>query len=129
MKPDDDDELLLENLRRVTAQADPVPAHVVEAAQAALETLDIDGELAELIADSSASAPELMFDTVRRSPVDVSSERLLSFSSGAVQIELEISHRDDGITLLGQLTGAANTGCVLDHGDGRREPVELDDLG
>ena len=60
----DDDETLLGELRRVMGDADPVPDHVVAAAELALDWRTIDDELAELLdarkptSESGKSKPE-----------------------------------------------------------------------
>ncbi|MEM9038123.1 MAG: hypothetical protein AAGA99_25760 [Actinomycetota bacterium] len=53
---DQDDEQLLDDLRRVVGRADPTPNDVVAAAKAAIELRDLDAELAELVADELADA-------------------------------------------------------------------------
>jgi hypothetical protein len=70
-----------------------------------------------------------MFDTIRRGRGYVPTERLLSFLGAGVQIDMEVSRRGGAVTLIGQLTGAAEEACGLEYGDGRREPVQLDGLG
>jgi hypothetical protein len=129
MKLDNNDDVVLELLRTAASEADPVPTHVIEAARSAFATRDLDGELAELIADSASTAPDLMFDTIRRSPGYAPTERLLSFFGAGVQIDMEVSRQGRAVTLTGQLTGAVQEGCGLEYSDGRREPVELDAVG
>jgi hypothetical protein len=122
-----DDDVLLEWLRRVAAEADPVPEVIGAAAREAIRMHALDAELAELIADSTGAAPELEYETVRRSTPDA--DRLLSFEGGGVRVELEIAPGDDGPTVIGQLVGASAEGCEFEYGDGDRESVRLDDLG
>ena len=128
MTADRDDELL-EWLRRIAAEADPVPENIGVAARSAIMLHDLDGELAELIADSAGTTSELEYETVRRAAADPVEDRLLSFEGGGVRVELEIMPGDNGLTVIGQLVGAAPDGCELEYGDGHRSTLELDELG
>ncbi|NEA30701.1 hypothetical protein [Streptomyces sp. SID13031] len=129
MNADQGDDALLEWLRQVALQADPVPEGVSAAARAAIGMHDLDGRLAELIADSAGAVPGLEYDAVRRATTDGSTERLLSFEGEGVRVEVEIAPGAEGLTVIGQLVGAAPAECQLEYGDGRRETVQLDDLG
>jgi hypothetical protein len=123
-----DDDGMIAELRRIAADVDPVPDPVVAAAHAAIETRDLDRRLAELIADSEATAPDQAFEPVRQGPDAPATDRLLSFAGGGVGVELEVlGGGGDDLVLMGQVTGAAR--CELERGDGRRLPVELDELG
>lgn len=126
---DDRDDELLDWLRRVAAEADPVPEDIGVAARAAITLHDLDGELAELIADSAGTTSDLEYETVRRASPDPTSDRLLSFEGGGVRVELEVMPGDGGLTVIGQLVGASPDGCELEYGDGHREAVQLDELG
>jgi hypothetical protein len=126
---DDRDDELLDWLRRVAADADPVPEDIGVAARAAIMLHDLDGELAELIADSNGTTSDVEYEAVRRAAADPTADRLLSFEGGGVRVELEILPGDDGLTVIGQLDGAAPEGCELEYGDGHRETVQLDELG
>ncbi|MFI5908270.1 hypothetical protein [Dactylosporangium sp. NPDC051541] len=123
MFPDDDD-ALMEELRRAAAVADPVPDLVLINARAAFATRDLDAQLAALVADSLAAAGE---PAAVRGPGE--GESLLLFAAGPAEIDLAVVERPGGLTLIGQLTGAEPTGCELERGDGHREPVEVDELG
>lgn len=128
-----DDEALLGALRRVAAEADPVPDDVLAAARAAILTRDLDSELARLVGDSGGIADPVgegaVFEAVRTaSAAGLAGTRLLSFSGGGVQIDLEVSREGDRVSLVGQLTGASAEGCALEHAGGAH-PVDLDDLG
>lgn len=126
MRHDDNDDDLLARLRSIAAEVDPVPDAVRRAAQAAVGTRDLDGELARLVADSAATSPALAYQPVRRAdPVD---DRFLTFDGGGLHIELEVTGTEAGMTLFGQVTGAPAE-CVLERGDGRREALPLDPLG
>ncbi|TCO26618.1 hypothetical protein EV652_107511 [Kribbella steppae] len=129
MTSDRDDDALLEWLRQVAAEADPLPEDIGMAAREAITLHDLDGELAELIADSAGTTPDLEYETVRRAAADTTADRLLSFEGGDVRVELEIVPGDDGLTVVGELVGASPDGCELEYGDGRRETVQLDELG
>jgi hypothetical protein len=129
MNDDYDDEALLQWLSQVAAEADPVPEHVLAAAREAIRMHDLDAQLAELIADSADATPDLQYEAVRRASADATADRLLSFEVGAVRVELEIAVSDDGLTVIGQLVGASPEGCELEDGEGRRETVEVDELG
>jgi hypothetical protein len=129
MTSDDSDDVLLARLRALAGRLDGVPDHVTAAARAAIEMRDLDGELAALIADSAADAPELTFEAVRGGLAHGTVERLLSFDGGGVRIELEVDRSGDGLTLIGQLHGVDRGGSALERGDGHREPLDLDELG
>jgi hypothetical protein len=122
MSASPDDDALLAQLRRIAAEADPVPDAVRAAALAALTTRDLDAELAHLVGDS---AVEDAFEPVRAGPIG---SRLLSFAGGGVQVDLEISPHGGQVALMGQLTGADETGCTLERA-GSAEPVRVDPLG
>lgn len=121
------DDALLEWLRKVAAEADPVPEEVAAAAREAIRLKDLDGQLAELVADSASTDSE--YDTVRRAGPEITDERLLSFEGGEVRVELGLSPSEDGLTIIGQLIGASVEGCELEYSDGNREQVQLDELG
>jgi len=121
------DDELVEWLKHVAAEADPLPDHIAAAAREAIRLKDLDGQLAELVADSASSETE--YETVRRAAPDITEERLLSFEAGEVRVELDISPGDNGLTVIGQLIGTALEGCELEYRDGSREEVQLDELG
>jgi len=121
------DDALLEWLRKVAVEADPVPDDVAAAAREAIRLKDLDGQLAELVADSAST--ETSYETVRRAGPEITEDRMLSFEGGEVRVELDISPSDDGLTIIGQLVGASPEGCELEYSDGSREQVQLDELG
>jgi hypothetical protein len=129
------DSALIAWLRRVAAEADPVPGGVYLAAAAAIDSRDLDAELADLLGDSamdadSRDAGELAFEVVRRGPgTSAASTRMLAFAGGAVRIDMEITEHGGGVDLVGQFTGTTGEGCVLEYSDGHRLVLELDDLG
>ncbi|SDW74548.1 hypothetical protein SAMN05421504_1011400 [Amycolatopsis xylanica] len=104
-----DDELMAD-LRRIAAEADPVPRLVSERARAALSTRLVDEELAALLLDSSLQ-PELV-----RGDDDI---RLLSFESGRISVELQVTADRGGRSVAGLLLGAA--GEVVADSAGARQ--------
>jgi hypothetical protein len=118
--PADPDDQLLERLRAVAAEADPVPAHVDEAASAALSTRHLD-ELARLLADSDEGAAVL----TRGEPGAI---RLLSFGTDQVAVELQVVIERDSATLRGLLTGAPGPVLVEVRGGGTVS-AEVDEDG
>lgn len=95
--PDAGDDALLARLRRIAAEADPVPEMVIQAAQSAFGLRDLDARLAELVRDSAVDVPA----TAVRGP----DQRLLSFEVGDVAVECEITEHDLRRDILGQLVG------------------------
>ena len=107
---DADDDELVDDLRRVAAALDPVPQHVIEAAEAALDWRTIDDELAELLHDSSA---EPALAGVRAE----ASTRVLSFAGERVRVEVEVSGSGRERTLVGQLVPAVSAQVEIRHAD------------
>jgi hypothetical protein len=118
-----DDDALVARLRRLAAEADPMPDEVRAAALLALATRDLDGELAQLIGDSLETEA---FEAVRADP---GAGRLLTFAGGGVQVDLEVAASGPQVSLIGQLTGADRAGCALERAGGPTEPLDVDDLG
>lgn len=102
--PEEEDDLLMDRLRRIAAEIDPPPEHVVEAARAALGTRRLDEELAELVMDSEL----VETGRVRSGAAQV---RLLSFESAAVSVELQVEESAAGRSVRGLVAGA--TGDVV----------------
>jgi hypothetical protein len=100
--PDSGDDALLARLRRIAAEADPVPGMVTQAARWAFGLRDLDARLAELVRDSAVDVPA----TAVRGP----DRRLLSFEVGDVEVECEITERDARRDILGQLVGSTASG-------------------
>src|SRR5262245_48287744 len=96
----DPDDALLDELRAVVAAADPLPPHLVAAAEAAFDWRSIDDELAELLGDSVAE-PELA--GVRAGEA----ARLLSFAGSELRVELEVTGTGPVRRLQGQLVPPA----------------------
>jgi hypothetical protein len=107
---DERDEELLDDLRRAVTAFDPVPAHLVEAAEAALGWRTIDDELAALLHDSSAEPASAGVRTD-------AAGRVLSFAGANVRIEVEISGSGPARTLTGQLVPAGSARIEIRHAD------------
>jgi hypothetical protein len=126
----DGEDALVTELRRLAAEADPVPENVVAAAHAAIGTRDLDRELAELVADSAAvEDPATAFEPVRNGATGSQYRRLLSFAHDDVQVDLEVSDHGDRIDLIGQFTGASTQDCALEYADGANRALDVDGLG
>jgi hypothetical protein len=125
------DDELVDVLRRLAAEADPMPEDVAAAARAAIHTRDLDHQLAQLIADSAADVSEHEekpgFEPVRNGSGE--SRRLLTFAGGDVQVDLEVSDHGDRLDLIGQFTGASTEGCALEYAGGTRQVLDVDSLG
>lgn len=101
MTPQASDDELVARLRRIAAEADPVPASLVSAAKAAFALRDLDARVAELIRDSAVDAPLLA--------VRGTDPRMLSYEAGGTAIECEVTIREGTRDITGQLSGAAAT--------------------
>jgi hypothetical protein len=116
----DRDDELERRLRALATEADPPPALVVESAKAAFALLDLDAELAVLVADSAVDDPAVLTRAV------VSDVRMLSFECGDITVELDVeadplSRR---VRLSGLAVGAVGD-VVLVRADART-PTPLD---
>jgi hypothetical protein len=121
--PTSSDNDLLGDLRRVIAELDPIPEHVLFAARAALEWRTIDAELAKLIADSAADEPALL---VRGSW----QARALAFEAAGLTIELEAEpDAGGGLRLAGQLIPPQSAGVTVRHGDDVLVATRADERG
>jgi hypothetical protein len=111
------DDELIDRLRAVAAELDPLPADVLASASAAFALRTLDEELAELVADS--------LDTLAatRGP---SAVRLLSFQSGTFALELEVSDDAGRRTLLGEVTGAEGSVLVETPAGSREVGIDAD---
>jgi hypothetical protein len=98
------DEDLIRRLRRIAAEADPVPDSLYAAARAAFALRDVDARVAELVRDSALDAPLVAV----RAPRD-SDARMLSFEAADTAIECEITVRGGTRDISGQLSGTAAT--------------------
>jgi hypothetical protein len=96
-----DDEELLERLRAICIEVDPVPEPVYEAARAAFALRRLDAELADLVRDSLDEAVEAV--AVRAT--GLAEIRMLSFAVGDLIIDLQVTDRAEGRHLVLQVTG------------------------
>lgn len=115
---DEDDEVMA-GLRRAAGAREPVPELVVEAGRAALSTRRLDEELATLLTDSAAAAPEL----VRAGESEV---RLLLFESAQLSAELQVEHLAGGMSVRGLVTGATGEAIVETASERRAVPIGAD---
>jgi len=121
MNEPNDDELEHE-LRRLAAEAEPVPAELLQAAVAAFGWRDIDAEIAELVYDSLLDAEEA--SRVRGSP----GQRLVSFAVGGITIDVEVTSGGPGRTIMGQIAPPQRARVDI-RNPGDTVTVEADELG
>ena len=98
-----DDELIA-RLRRIAAQADPVPQPLLSAARAAFALRDLDARVAELVRDSLVDAPATPVRAGGTAPGEAA--RMLSFEAAGTAIECEVMARAGERDILGQFSGA-----------------------
>ncbi len=111
---------LMDELRALVAQNDPVPPLVVETAKASLGWRRLDTDLAELLTDSAME--EQPYALARgRGQVGV---RSVSFGTGRVTIDVEIRGDEAERTVLGQITPSTGAAVQIQHLDGAGDPVE-----
>jgi hypothetical protein len=105
-----EDDILLDELRRVFSAIDPIPERVRIAARAAIEWRTIDAELAALVSDSIIDEPLL---AVR----GVATPRMLTFEAPELTIELEAEPVDgELLRLVGQLVPPQPAQIAVYHG-------------
>ena len=114
------DEALLGQLRLVVDQLDPVPAHLADGAKALLGLRRLDEELAELVRDSAEEQGRLL---AVRGEGDV---RLISFETGPVTVELQVTERQGVRDLVAQVSGTAVVRAEVETAGGRT-PVPVED--
>jgi hypothetical protein len=121
---DDLEDPLVAELRDLFAEVDPVPALVVEVAKASLGWRRLDGDLAELLADSVLDSEQLA-GTRGGAPV-----RSVSFKSPSMTIDLEVHPGDETQTLLGQISPPAPLDIEVQAADGTTvASARSDELG
>ena len=122
----DPDQELLEELRRVLGEVDPVPPEATAYAKAALGWRRIDADLAELLGDSVLES-EALAGTRSAS----AGARTLTFRADALELDLEISvDEETGLVLLGQLAPATVARIEVQRDDGSvAAETEADELG
>jgi hypothetical protein len=115
----DDD--LLDRLRTITDEVDPMPEMVLVNARAAFGLRRLDAELAELVRDSA--------EEERGGLITVRGEgdaRLISFETGAVAVELQIIERGALRDLVAQISGV-DVGRAEVETPTARYPTTLED--
>jgi hypothetical protein len=117
--PMESDDELLARLAPVLDRLDPVPPQVVVEARALLGLRRLDEELAELVRDSAEDRGGLL---AVRGEGDV---RLISFETGPVTVELQVTERGPVRDLVAQVSGTAVVSAEVETSTGRRGvPVE-----
>ena len=121
------DEELAEELRRLAAQADPVPPLLMQAAIDAFSWRDIDAELAELVFDSLFDTDEATL--VRSSP----DRRMVSFKTAELTIDIEVSGAGtggagSGRSVMGQIIPPQRATVEIRYREGG-VTMEADELG
>ncbi|MEV0587543.1 hypothetical protein [Nonomuraea sp. NPDC050310] len=115
----EDDDMLENDLRRAAEFLDPVPAALLDSAVAAFTLRSLDAELATLTFDSLAEAAAV------RSGGGV---RVLGFSSGEHQVEVELSFTDGSGRLVGAVEPPEPAEVVVEGASWSRA-VRADALG
>ncbi|HEX6755598.1 MAG TPA: hypothetical protein VF109_06600 [Mycobacteriales bacterium] len=119
----DADELaLLSRLRELFDAADPVPPDTVIGAQSLFGLRRLDEELAELVRDSAEEQDRLLGV---RGEGDV---RLISFETGPVAVELQVTERGTVRDLVAQIAGTAVRGAEVETPAGRLPAPVQDSL-
>jgi hypothetical protein len=120
--PDEPDDQLTDELRRLASRLDPVPPELLDAAAGAFAWRDIDAELAELVFDSLLDTDEASL--VRGAP----ERRLISFTGGGLTIDVEVSSAGPERTVMGQIV-PPQRGVVDIRRRQETISIEADDLG
>lgn len=113
-----DDEELLERLRSICAEVDPVPDSVYEAARAAFGLRRLDAELADLVKDS---LDEPVGPVAVRAAAGLAEIRMLSFAAGPLQINLQVTDRAAGRHLVLHWSGVELAAARLQTATEQRE--------
>ncbi len=121
MHDEPDDTELEEELRRVAALLNPVPGVLLQAAVEAFTWRTVDEDLAELVFDSLVDHQAAL---VRGSQ----DRRLLSFHTGDVSIEIEVTRTGRSRALIGQLGPPQPASVEIRHRTGL-VTLESDALG
>jgi hypothetical protein len=117
--PLNNDEALLMRLGTVLDELDPVPPEVLTEGRALFGLRRLDEELAELVRDSAEDRGGLL---AVRGEGDV---RLISFETGPVTVEVQVTERGSVRDLVAQVTGTALVGAEVETSAGRRDiPIE-----
>ena len=121
--PEEHDDELAEELRRLAARLDPVPPELLTAAAGAFAWRDIDAELAELVFDSLLDVDEAT--QVRGSP----ERRLVSFTGGGVTLDIEVTTTGPARTIMGQIVPPQRGAVDVRRQQETVTTVEVDELG
>ena len=116
----DEDGALLARLGALFDRVDPVPPRLAAEARVLFELRRLDEQLAELVRDSAEERGGVL---VVRGEGDV---RLISFETGPVTVELQVTERGTVRDLVAQVTGTAVVGAEVETAAGRRA-VPIDD--
>jgi hypothetical protein len=119
----DADELaLLVQLRDMFDAVDPMPPDLVAGGQALFGLRRLDEELAELVRDSAEERDRML---AVRGEGDV---RLISFETGPVAVELQVTERGAVRDLVAQIAGTVVNGAEVETPAGRRAAPVQDSL-
>jgi hypothetical protein len=117
--PLESDDALLVRLGAMLDRVDPVPENVVVEARALFGLRRLDEQLAELVRDSAEDRGGVL---VVRGEGDV---RLITFETGPVTVELQVTERGPARDLVVQVSGTAVLGAEVETSAGKRHvPVE-----
>jgi len=122
VRDEPDDTELEEQLRQVAARFEPVPADLLRTAVGAYTWRTIDADLAELVFDSAVDRDDAAL--VRGAQED----RLLSFRSDGLTIDVQIAGTGSDRSLIGQLVPPQPATVEIRQGTGSLA-VEADELG
>jgi hypothetical protein len=122
LRDESDDIELEEELRLAALRFDPVPPELAQAAIEAFSWRDIDAELAELVFDSLVSEDDV---ALVRSSAD---RRLVSFRSGALTIDVEVTGSQAGYGLVGQIAPGQAAAIDIRH-RGEVITIGADEMG
>jgi hypothetical protein len=105
-----DDDIILDELRRVFAAIDPLPEPVQAAARAAIQWRTVGTDLAGLVHDS-------VVDGAPIAGCGIAAPRVLTFEASALTIGLEAeADSDETLRLVGQLAPPQPAQIVVRHG-------------
>ncbi len=122
MRDEPEDDELEEQLRQVAARFEPVPADLFRTAVGAYTWRTIDADLAELVFDSAVNRDDA---ALVRGPQQ---DRLLSFHSDGLTIDVEIAGTGPDRSLIGQLDPPQPATVEIRQAAGVLA-VEADELG
>lgn len=121
MRDDPDDDQLEDELRRLAARLEPVPAELIASAVGAYHLRGIDVELAELVFDS-------LLDEDATTLVRGGTERLVTFRRGDLTIDVEVTGSGPTRDLTGQVEPPRAAVVNIRHRAGEAS-TEADELG